>query len=267
MILNILRNFFKKSNYLVIIKKLLKRFEKDNHESSIKWAKKQTNQTIDELMQKIDFKLYLKSKKECKILRNDAEKILSNINENLSGGAAFELLYFLTKKRKPKIIVETGVAAGWSTLAFLRASKYNKNVEIFSSDFPLFRNNNPVKNIGILTKNETNLKKLNLFIEGDEKNLALISKKLKNKKIDLFHYDSDKSYSGRNFSLKILKQYFSDSVIIIFDDINNNLHFKDFVKNNNLKYNVVKHKRGFIGIVDFNLQIQPEKLILNRFSQ
>ena len=56
------------------------------------------------------------------------EKILSNINENLSGGAAFELLYFLTKKRKPKIIVETGVAAGWSTLAFLRASKYNKNV-------------------------------------------------------------------------------------------------------------------------------------------
>tara|TARA_B110000037_G_scaffold182042_1_gene209494 strand:+ start:546 stop:830 length:285 start_codon:yes stop_codon:yes gene_type:complete len=66
MILNILRNFFKKSNYLVIIKKLLKRFEKDNHESSIKWAKKQTNQTIDELMQKIDFKLYLKSKKNVK---------------------------------------------------------------------------------------------------------------------------------------------------------------------------------------------------------
>ena len=254
MILNILRNFLKKKNYLVILKKIIKRFEKNDGTLAIEWAKSQTNLNIDQLMKKIDSGLFSETKKECKILKHDAEKILSNINENFSGGAAYELLYFLTKTRKPKIIVETGVAAGWSSLAFLRASRDNKNVKIFSSDFPLFRNKNPEKNIGILTKNEPNLEILNLFIEGDEKNLKFISQKLQDKKIDLFHYDSDKSYSGRNLSLKILEQHFSKNTIIIFDDINNNFHFRDYVENNNLKYIILKHRRGYIGIIDFSIQ-------------
>ena len=249
MIVNILRNFFRKGNYSVILKKLLKRFEKNDSKSAIKWAKSQTDQTINQFMQKIDFKLFLKTKKECKILKQEAEKILLNINENLSGGAPYELLYFLTKKRKPKIIVETGVAAGWSSLAFLRASKNNKNLEIYSSDFPLFRINNPEKYIGILTRNETNLKKLNLFIEGDEKNLRLIVRKLKNKKIDLFHYDSDKSYSGRNFSLEILREFFSNNAIIIFDDIQNNLHFKDLIEKNRKDFSVYEFEGKYIGII------------------
>ena len=86
------------------------------------------------------------------------------------------MLYFLTAKLKPKVIVETGTAAGWSTLAFLRASKNRKDFKIFSSDFPFFKYKNPEKYIGILTKNEDNLKKLNLFIDGDEKNLKQIIK-------------------------------------------------------------------------------------------
>ena len=253
-IINILNNFFKNKNYLVILKKLLKRLEKDESDSAVLWAKNEGNKTVEEWMQDDDLNLYLETTKECKKLKDDAEKILSNINENLSGGAAYELLYFLTKKIKPQIIVETGVAAGWSSLAFLRASRDLENLKIFSSDFPLFRNKNPENHIGIITKKEPNLEKLNLFIEGDEKNIPLIIKKLENKKIDLFHFDSDKSYSGRDFCVKILENHFSKKAILIFDDIYNNFHFRDYVKKNDLKYSVLKYKTGFIGLVDLGKQ-------------
>jgi hypothetical protein len=49
----------------------------------------------------------------------------SDFHDDISGGgaAAFELLYFLTRFRSPKVAVETGVAAGWSSRAILDAMK------------------------------------------------------------------------------------------------------------------------------------------------
>jgi predicted O-methyltransferase YrrM len=254
MIFNIFGNFLKKKNYLIIFKKFLRRFEKNDSSLAIKWAQDQAKQTIDIWMQNTDYKLYLETKKECKVIKSEAENILAKSSfwqilqkEKNAGSAAYELLYFLTKKKNPNVIVETGVAAGWSSLTFLRASK-NKKIKIFSSDFPYFRKKNPEKYIGILAKNESNYKDLQLFIEGDEINIPLIAKKLENDKIDLFHYDSDKSYSGRDFCLKTLSQNFSSNAILVFDDIHNNFHFRDFVFKNNLKFTVLKHP-NYVGIV------------------
>lgn len=259
--LNILENFFKRNNYLIILKKFLSRFEKDQSKLALEWTKNQVSCSIDEWMQKTDRQLYLETKKESKIITYDAEQIISKSlfwqtlkKEKMAGGAAYELLYFITKKRKPNIIVETGVAAGWSSLAFLRASKNNDNIKLFSSDFPYFRKKYPEKYIGILVKNEPNLKNFNLFIEGDEINIPKIAKKLKDDKIDLFHYDSDKSYGGRNFCLQFLKKHFSKNAILIFDDIHNNFHFRDFVQNNNLKYTVISHP-NYVGLVDLSAQM------------
>jgi predicted O-methyltransferase YrrM len=255
--LRILFFLFKKKNFLILFKKFLNKFEKDNSKQALEWAKIKTRYSMDEWMSKIDYKLYLETKKVSKKIKLDAKKILnanpfwSNLlKKNMSGPASYELLYFLTKKKKPNIIVETGIAAGWSSLAFLRASKNNDNVKIYSSDFPYFREKNSKKNIGILMQNEINLNKVNLFIEGDEVNIPLIIKKLGNNKIDLFHYDSDKSYSGRKFCLNMLRSNFSRNAVLIFDDIHNNFHFRDFVENNKLKYQVFEH----VGMVDFSCQ-------------
>ena len=259
--LNILVNSFKKNNYLIILKKFLSRFEKDQTKLAHEWTKNQVSSSIDEWMQRTDHQLYLETKKECKIINYDAEQIISRSlfwqtlkKEKVAGSAAYELLYFITKKRKPNIIVETGVAAGWSSLAFLRASKNNDNVKVFSSDFPYFRKKYPEKYIGILVKNEPNLKNFNLFIEGDEINIPIIAEKLEDNKIDLFHYDSDKSYAGRDFCLKFLKKHFSKNAILIFDDIHNNFHFRDFVQNNNLKYTIISNP-NYVGLVDLSSQI------------
>ena len=89
---------------------------------------------------------------------------------------------------------------------------------------------NPEKYIGILVKDKKLKTRWHLDINGDEISLPKIKALLGSEKIDLFHYDSDKSYSGRNFALSALKDKFKSNCIIIFDDIQDNLHFKDLVK-------------------------------------
>ena len=56
---------------------------------------------------------------------------------SLGGGGNFILLYFLTRKFN-KVVVETGVAAGWSSLAILGAFEKNGEGKLYSSDFPYF---------------------------------------------------------------------------------------------------------------------------------
>ena len=55
-----------------------------------------------------------------------------------------------------------------------------------------------------MAENESNKDNWFLDIRGDDVALPEIVKKLDNNTIDLFHYDSDKSYSGRVNALKIL---------------------------------------------------------------
>jgi LytS/YehU family sensor histidine kinase len=70
-----------------------------------------------------------------------------------------------------------------------------------------------------------------LDIEGDDKALPEILKRIGENNIDLIHYDSDKSYNARNKALKIFESKINSSnTIIIFDDIQDNLHFKDLVE-------------------------------------
>ena len=153
-------------------------------------------------------------------------------------------------------VVETGVAAGWSSLAILRALKKNGKGFLYSSDFPYFRLKNPEKYIGYLAKDESNKDNWFLDIRGDDIALPEIVKKLDNNTIDLFHYDSDKSYSGRVNALRILSSKINSKTIIIFDDIQNNLHFKEFVEKSSNDFSVYEFKGKFIGITGLNnLQI------------
>jgi predicted O-methyltransferase YrrM len=87
-----------------------------------------------------------------------AKDKLSKLNVTLGGGGNYILLNFLIRKFKLKNVVETGVAAGWSSLAILRAFKKNGMGNLYSSDFPYYRLKNPEQYIGILAKNEINKK-------------------------------------------------------------------------------------------------------------
>lgn len=244
---NILINFFKKNYFLVIVKKIFKRFEKNTSEEAKKWAEENNKHSIDEFFCSIDTQLYEKVKMEIKVIQKFAQNKLSKLNVSLGGGGNYILLYFLIRKFKPLNIVETGVGAGWTSLAILRAIKKNGKGFLYSSDFPYFRLENPEKYIGYLAKYDSNEDNWFLNIRGDDIALPKIVKRLDNN-IDLFHYDSDKSYSGRDNALKILSSKIDSKTIIIFDDIQNNLHFKNYVQKNKKDFRVYKFEGKYIGI-------------------
>ncbi|WP_440633377.1 class I SAM-dependent methyltransferase [Candidatus Pelagibacter sp. HIMB1485] len=251
---NIIANFFKKNYYLVILKKLLKRFEKNTSVEAKRWAVENKNQSIEDFFCSVDSKLYEQVKIEIKSIQEFAENKISKLNMSFGGGGNYILLYFLIRKFNLINIVETGVAAGWTSLAILKAIKKNGKGFLYSSDFPYFRLENPEKYIGYLAKNDNNENNWFLDIRGDDVALPEIVKRLDNN-IDLFHYDSDKSYSGRVNALKILNSKINSNTIIIFDDIQNNLHFKDYVEKNKKKFRVFEFEGKFLGIVGLNENI------------
>ena len=247
--INIFLNIFKKNYFFIIVRKLIKKFEKDSSSDAKEWARLNAKQTTKEFCQSIDASLYDAIISDIKTIKEEAEDKLSKLTVPLGGAGNYILLYFLICKIKPFNIVETGVAAGWSSLFILRALKKNSKGHLYSSDFPYFRLKNPEQYIGYLAQNENNKENWFLDIRGDDVALPEIVKKLNNKSIDLFHYDSDKSYSGRENALKVLNANINSKTVIIFDDIQNNLHFRDFVKKNKSFFCVLEFESKFIGIV------------------
>ena len=90
-------------------------------------------------MQRAIAKIMERKSKCNKNLNDSSDKILQSIPFNLGGGGALDLLYFLTRYSKPKIVLETGVVAGHSSKTILTAIGKNGEGHLYSSDFPYFR--------------------------------------------------------------------------------------------------------------------------------
>ena len=145
------------------------------------------------------------------------------------------------------------MGAGFSSNAILSGIKKNKKGKLYSSDFPYFRIPNAEKYIGILVKKKLK-KNWNLFIDGDRINLFNIKKKIKNKRIDLIHYDSDKSYIGKSFFFKSISEYIKTNAIIIIDDIQDDKFFLDYIEENKFKnFKIFKFKNKFLGLIYYNI--------------
>lgn len=256
---NIIFNFLKINFFFVIIKKFFKRFEKNTSREARVWAKLNVKYTTDEFCRLIDSKLYDEILVDISLIENEAKEKLSKLNISLGGGGNYTLLYFLVRKFKPKIVVETGVAAGWSSLAILRALANNIGGKLYSSDFPYFRLKNPEQYVGYLAKNELNKKNWFLDMRGDEVAIPEILKKIGNNSIDLFHYDSDKSYSGRKKVLKAIYPKINSNSIMIFDDIQDNLHFKNFIEKTKEEYFILEFKEKYLGITGINFFLVNKK--------
>lgn len=174
----------------------------------------------------------------------------------VGGGAAQDILYFYTRYKQPQTVVETGVSAGWSSRAILDALHKNKKGTLYSNDLPY--SERPSKKsslhpdkeqIGILVNEELE-SRWELYTGTDRENLPSILNEIKT--VDLFHYDSDKSYSGRDFAMNEVKPKLHDSSITIMDDITDNGYFRDFVQRENVQWEVFQSpQRGKkVGIIE-----------------
>jgi len=242
-IANILINSTKNNNFIIMVKKLIRRFETDSKKESKKWAN-ENSISLDDYCNKINSDIWKESIDACNKIKLKSNKTLSNLNSRLGGAGAYPLIYFHCRILNPDVVVETGVGVGWSSFAILESLKVNGNGQLFSSDFPYFRIKNPEQYIGAVVP-ESIRNNWFLDIRGDEIAIPRICEKVKN--IDLFHYDSDKSYAGRLFAIRQIQKKLSSNSIVIFDDIEDNLFFKNLVEYLNCEYQVFEFAGKFAG--------------------
>ena len=201
------------------------------------------------LAELLDANLWSEAKAFGKDLRSRAERILSELDVHFGGGGHYELLYFITRHFKPRIVVETGVAAGFSTQAFLKAMQINRQGRLFSSDFPYasqFRLENPAQYVGILVQPELR-ERWELYLEGDRRNLPHIVAKVP--EINIFHYDSDKRYSGREFAISVVSRALVNDGIIVMDDIQDDSFFHNYVGRVSSPWKVFRYGAKYVGVI------------------
>ncbi|MGS2648904.1 class I SAM-dependent methyltransferase [Streptosporangium sp. LJ11] len=180
---------------------------------------------------------------------------LASAGVDLGGPGGVELLHFLTRILRPDTVLETGVAAGWSTSAILAAIRMNGTGHLFSSDFPFFRLPEPERYIGYVIPEE--LKgPWTLHTKGDRHNLEKIL--LPGREVDLVHYDSDKTRQGREFFLLRSQPHLSGNHILVMDDIQDNMVFQEYAETQ-AAYRVFAYQGKFIGVTGPGLGILERK--------
>lgn len=147
-----------------------------------------------------------------------------------------QILYFLVRKIKPRIVVETGVAAGKSTGNILQALQDNNFGKLYSIDLPfqwytygnhqLHLDSLPAGKVSgyLIPKNLTTNWEFILGNTYDK--LPKLLKKLNN--IDIFFHDSEHTDKAMSFEYTASWPHINKGGILISDDINYTNTFYNF---------------------------------------
>lgn len=229
-----------------VIQRVLDTRHRGEREKATAWAKERVVTTAS-FAAALAPELWGEADKFGKELRHTAEQKLAASGMSLDEGADCSLLYFLVRLRSPLTVVETGVAAGFSSQAILKGlAKNDANGRLLSSDFPYFRLESPERFVGVLVDDEFR-DKWELLLDGDRKNIPALLNQIN--AIDLMHYDSDKSYEGRKFVMDALENKLGADTVIVMDDIQDNLFFRDYVTRRKLPYRVFFCTDKYLGLI------------------
>lgn len=143
---------------------------------------------------------------------------------DMGGPGHVDLLYHLCLHLPARSVVETGVAAGWSSLAILLAMDRLGSGRLVSIDMPYpKRGNEHLVGGAVPTELRARWK---LVRRPDRDALEPTLERLG--PIDLAHYDSDKSPEGRAYAYPLLFAALRPGGILVSDDVEDNLVFRDF---------------------------------------
>lgn len=202
---------------------------------------------MDTFLERYDAQLVTEAQAFVVRLAHHSESILKTIPHDLGGGGGVPLLYIVTRLKKPGVVVETGVAAGFSSASFLAALEENGSGHLYSSDFPYFRIEDPEKYIGVVVPQDLK-QRWSLLTKGDAANIPRILAQIG--KLDIVHYDSDKSYAGRHAVVGQLWDQMNPSAVFIMDDIQDNAYFYDLITEKRCTdYSVISYENKYIGYI------------------
>lgn len=157
-----------------------------------------------------------------------ANKQVDDLGGSMPGGGNLELIYFLTEFVQARKVIETGVGAGWSSLAFLLSLSKRPDSLLVSTSIPYPGSSKPAENSIGCAVPPLLKKSWRLISQPDRRALPAALKLLPS--IDICHYDSDKSVKGRQWAYPRLWQALRSGGIFISDDIDDNLAFRDFCR-------------------------------------
>jgi len=168
-------------------------------------------------------------------------------------------LYSIIRKRKPSILVETGVCAGFSTSFILLAIKENKKGKLYSIDYPEYEGGTYNKDSFYAQKRGATVPKgresgwaipaylkqnWKLILGKSQEKLPLLLEELKS--IDLFLHDGEHSYECMWFEFNEAFSSLKDGGLLLSDDIDWNKSFYDFCKMNKRKIIKINQIMGII---------------------
>ncbi len=163
----------------------------------------------------------------------------------MGGGAHVDLLYAVTRLTGARRILETGVAFGWSSLAFLSGMERNGGGRLVSVDRPYPGDNSEIF-IGLAVPEH--LAKHWAIVREPDRNGLLKAAGWFPHGADIAHYDSDKTYRGRQFGYPVMWRALRPGGLFISDDIQDNLAFAHFVERARASYGVVESAGKYVGI-------------------
>ena len=180
----------------------------------------------------------------------DAKRRMRDCPISLGGGASHDLLYYCVESIKAKNVIETGVAMGWSSLSILLSLDKRDTGKLISTDIPyLVEPHLHPKNseyVGVVVPEKLK-SRWSIIRRRDKKALPAAIKEMPS--IDLCHYDSDKSYTGRMFAYPILWKALKEGGIFISDDVADNQAFRIFCERIKVTPIIAKTKYRYIGII------------------
>lgn len=162
----------------------------------------------------------------------------------MGGAGNLDLVYQLCEFLEAREVVETGVAYGWSSLAIL-LSLQKRNGHLRSVDMPYAKmGNDDFVGIVVPQKLRANWDLIRL---PDSKGLKIAL--ARTGRLDLCHYDSDKTYAGRMFAYPLLWDKLRVGGIFMSDDIQDNLGFRDWCHKMKLQPIIIGMDGKYIGVI------------------
>jgi len=200
-------------------------------------------EVVDVWMLKKNEKIYLEALDTSKDILIKRKKFIKEnlLPKNTGGGGNEALLFFLVRLINAKKVLETGVEAGASSQSILTSLDYNGGGKLYSSDLAFILNE---QQVGKLVSDEF-YNSWFLTHKGDKENIPKIFEKEKN--FDLIYYDSDKSYESKKWFYEEIKKNPLPK-ILVYDDIDRDSFFSEFVNYLNCKYRVF----GNTGVIFFD---------------
>jgi len=164
----------------------------------------------------------------------------------MGGPGDLDLLSDVVRLTKACRVIETGVAYGWSSLAILAAMECNGGGQLISVDMPYPKMGNE-DFVGIVVPQRMR-DHWQLIRQPDRPGLENALAAFDGK-IDLCHYDSDKSWWGRAYAFPLLWDALTPGGVFVADDIQDNLFFAEFAKSKNLPFSVTMSEGKYVGLI------------------